>query len=236
MYADIHAHILCNIDDGPKTLEQSIELCVAAKENLISKIVATPHFYGIYHDLEERIKIRDERLNELKSHLQSREIQIDILPGFEVRYFPGISRSDDLPKLCLNNSKVLLLELNTDPITEKTVEEIEELSYSGFTVILAHLERYVKGFGFKKIKPLIRSDSVLVQVNASSFLSGTFQKSANMLLKENIIDLVADDMHSVDTRPPLLKQAYEAIELKTDKETSHILMDNAEKMFELIKG
>lgn len=236
MYADIHAHILCNIDDGPKTLEESIKLCVAAKENSISEIVATPHFYGIYHDLEERIKTRDERLNELKAELQKREIQIDILPGFEVRYFSGISRSDALPKLCLNNSKVLLLELNTESFASKTVEEIEELSYSGFTVILAHLERYVKGFGFRKIKPLIRSDSVLVQVNASSFLSGTFQKSANMLLKENVIDLVADDMHSVDTRPPLLQEAYKAIELKKDKATSQILMANAKKMFELIKG
>ena len=40
---DIHAHILPAIDDGPKTIEESIEICKVAANDGIKKIVATPH-------------------------------------------------------------------------------------------------------------------------------------------------------------------------------------------------
>ena len=46
---DIHAHILSAIDDGPETIEESIEICKVAANDGIKKIVATPHSKnGVY--------------------------------------------------------------------------------------------------------------------------------------------------------------------------------------------
>jgi len=46
---DIHTHILPSIDDGPETIEESIEICKVAANDGIKKIVATPHSNnGVY--------------------------------------------------------------------------------------------------------------------------------------------------------------------------------------------
>ena len=231
MFADIHTHILHNIDDGPENLEQSVELLKAAVQNGCEKIIATPHFYAERHSLVERLKIADSRYADLQNYILQNKIPVSLLQGFEVRYFGGISKIDALDKLCINGSKVLLLELEPLPFTEQVIDEILDLNYFGYTIVLAHVERYAKISGFKAIKRLIANGVVLAQCNASSFLSGIFQRSAMRLVKEGLVSVIASDMHSLELRPPVLNEAYEVIESKFGVELKNKLIGNAEKIF-----
>jgi len=97
--------------------------------------------------------------------------------------------------------------------------------------VLAHVERYAKMSGFKLLKQLIIDGEVLVQCNASSFIKGEYQKAAYQLLKEDLVDFVASDMHSTEKRPPLLKEAYMAIRKKKGSDVAYKLTLNAEKIF-----
>lgn len=234
MFADIHAHLLCDIDDGPKTFEQSVELLNLAFKNGIDRIVATPHFYASYHSLEERIIQRNERFNLLNEYIKQNGLPIKILPGFEVRYFDGISRSDSLNGLCLNNSKVLLLELGLIPITEKVIDEIIELYYSGYTVVLAHIERYFKMPGFKNIKKVIKNKYAIAQLTASSLLSGPFKTAALRLLKESQSVVIASDMHSYDVRPPRISDAYDVIKAKFGLAKKNTIIYNSDRLFDIV--
>jgi protein-tyrosine phosphatase len=46
---DMHCHILPNIDDGAKSIDEAIGLVTLAVEQGISRMVATPHIHlGIY--------------------------------------------------------------------------------------------------------------------------------------------------------------------------------------------
>lgn len=234
MFADIHAHILCDIDDGPKTFEQSVELLKSAFENGIDRIVATPHFYASYHSLDERIAKRDERFNLLNEYIRQSGLTVKILPGFEVRYFDGISRSDSLDKLCINNSKVLLLELGLIPITEKVIDEIVELDYSGYTVVLAHIERYHKMPGFKAVQQILKNKYAIAQLTASSLLSGPFKSAAFRLLKQSPNVVIASDMHSVDVRPPVISEAYDAIKAKFGTAKQNTIIYNSNRLFDIV--
>ena len=55
---DIHCHILDGVDDGPQSLDESVELCNKLKEAGISGIIATPHYMigGGYAPTPETIK------------------------------------------------------------------------------------------------------------------------------------------------------------------------------------
>ena len=231
MFTDIHSHILHGIDDGPENLGQSVELLKAAVRNGTEKIIATPHFYATRHSLSERVNLAKERCLELQGLIREGGIPVSLLSGFEVRFFDGISRIDSLDKLCINGSKVLLLELEPAPFTEKLVDEILDICYGGYTVVLVHIERYTKISGFKQIKRIIAEGDALAQCNASSFLSGGFSRAAFKLLKENMVSFIASDMHSLDLRPPNLNQAYDVIEKKIGAKEKNRLMRNAEELF-----
>lgn len=233
MFTDIHTHILHSIDDGPEKFEQTLELFNAAVEGGCKNLIATPHFYAERHSLDNRLKTADERFNALRSFVLENKLSVSLLCGFEVRYFDGISRIDALNDLCINHSKVILLELEPLPFTEKVVEEILDLDYYGYTVILAHVERYSKIKGFKSIKRLIEDGRVIAQCNAASFLSGAFQKAAFRLVKEGLVSLVASDMHSMEFRPPNLSEAYAVIEKKFGSDVKNKLIKNADEIFNL---
>ncbi|MEE1046771.1 MAG: CpsB/CapC family capsule biosynthesis tyrosine phosphatase [Clostridia bacterium] len=231
MFTDIHSHILYGIDDGPESFEKSVELLKAAVRDGTEKLIATPHFYPTRHSLSERVKLAKDRYLELQDFILKNDIPVSLLSGFEVRFFDGISRIDSLDKLCVNGSKVLLLELEPSAFTEKQIDEILDICYGGYTVVLVHIERYTKISGFKQIKRIIAEGDVLAQCNASSFLSGAFSRAAFKLLKENLVSIIASDMHSLDLRPSNLKNAYEVIEKKFGTKTKKLLMHNAEELF-----
>lgn len=236
MFADLHTHILYDIDDGPKDLEESLTLVKAAMDDGIDRIVATPHFYASRHGLEERVHHLRQRMEQLNISLNENDISVTVLPGFEVRYFEGISRSDSISELTLNNSNIILLELGSIALTDHVINDILELGYNGYTVLLAHIERYAKMPGFKRIKELIKNKRVLAQVNASSFLGGPFFRPACRLLKEGLVSVLSSDMHSVDLRPPEMTQAYKVIEKKVGIAKKKLIINNTAALFEIIGG
>ena len=227
MYTDIHSHIIPDVDDGPKTLEESLELIENSAANGTENIVATPHFYASRHNLNDWLEVVNRQFALLKDAAENKIPNVKLYLGAEVRYFNGISACNELDFFCFENTHVLLLELDYLPISEKTVEEIEELYYRGYTVVLAHIERYYKLKGFSKLKPLILSKRVKIQINASSFFESAFSKIAVKLIKKNMVDYIAGDMHSVEQRPSKLKEAYECIEKKFGKVRCTKLIQNS---------
>ena len=68
---DIHCHILPNIDDGSKNIDESLDMCKIALQNNISDIVATPHFLSFY-EAEKFFQMRNDKLFCLKRILWMR--------------------------------------------------------------------------------------------------------------------------------------------------------------------
>ncbi len=231
MFTDIHCHVIPGVDDGPKTLEQALELCRLAVNEGCDKLIATPHFYASRHGLAERLAHIEESFFALKEAVGGENIPLSLARGVEVRYFSGISRSESLDKLCLGNSRYLLLELDSEPITDKIIDDITELGYCGFDVILAHIERYFKVPGYKKIKSLLAGGGVLSQVTATSFLEAPFIKPSMSLLKSDLVTFVAGDMHSVDKRPPRMAEAFRLISAKQGKSKVEKLILNSNELF-----
>ncbi|MDO5123254.1 MAG: capsular polysaccharide biosynthesis protein [Eubacteriales bacterium] len=213
---DFHSHILPEIDDGSKSVEESIELLRMLKEQNITKVCATPHYNAKRESVDSFLLRRDEALVKLQSELPP-DLP-EIIPGAEVAYFVGISNLASLDKLCLSGSRLLLLEMPMGKWASHWVSEVELLSVAkNCTVVLAHIERYLGDGNREYVKRLV-DNGVLLQVN-SGFFDGFFSKiKAFSLMNKEGINFIGSDCHGINRRPPTIGKAYECIEKKMGKD------------------
>lgn len=73
---DIHAHILPNIDEGPESIEESLQMLEALQALGYQKIIATPHVMGNFYE-NNQDKIRQQyRL--LQKTLKAKHLSIQV--------------------------------------------------------------------------------------------------------------------------------------------------------------
>jgi protein-tyrosine phosphatase len=231
---DIHTHILPSVDDGPKTTEESIELCKIAANDGIKTIVATPHSKdGVYEAKS------DETLRKVKDlNIKLKEIQLDleILPGAEVhineRLVEYIKNGD---VLTINNGrKFILLEVPfffVPPATDKLISNLRSI---GIVSIISHAERITKFQKTPKILDQLVKSGTLIQITAQS-LTGDFgsreRKCAEWLLKHEMVHFIASDVHSLTGRPPILSKALErAAKIIGEKKARALVSHNPEQI------
>ena len=212
---DFHSHILPGIDDGSRNVKMSLGMIEALGRQGVDTICATSHFYVSQRTPEHFLERRQEAYELLEPVLN--EDAPRILLGAEVLYFPGISRLESLPKLCLEGTDVLLLEMPFTEWQEYWVREVQDLALSGeFTILMAHIERYYARQPKKVWDRLLELD-VLMQANADYFLQQDSifrfrnRNSAVKLLREGRIHLLGTDTHNLTSRPPRMAEARAVI-------------------------
>ncbi|SKA88648.1 protein-tyrosine phosphatase [Caloramator quimbayensis] len=208
---DIHCHILPLIDDGPDSIETSIEMLKIAKREGIEKIIATPHYYkGVYEGDINQINSLTSNLNEISKNLN---LNIQILKGQEVFLTRDLLRLfKNGTILTLNSSKYMLIELPFDILPKYALDIIYELRIMGIIPVIAHPERY----SYVIEKPSTINDFIdegcLFQINSSS-ITGDFgreiQRTSQILISHNICHFIASDAHSNTKRIPSLKKSFD---------------------------
>ena len=216
---DWHSHILPQMDDGSKSVEETLQLLNMMSSQGVDTVIATSHFYANDESLESFLERRQESYEKLLSVLPENAPKIRL--GAEVSYYSGISRLEGLNKLCIEGTQLLLLEMPFEKWTDHTLSEVRELAMRGrLTVILAHIERYLDMQG-EKIFEELQKYGVIMQVNSSFFNRVQTKRKALKLLANGRIHLIGSDTHNVALRPPTLDTADNIIEKKFGKELIH---------------
>ena len=212
---DFHSHVLPAIDDGSKDLEMTLEMLKESYAQGITDVLATPHFYISKNNVEQFIEKRNKAYDLVMKEIQGKDGYPNIYKGAEVYFFNGISRMDDLDRLCINNSSYMLLEMPFNKWSNKVLAEVESIIFDRkITPVIAHVERYIElQKGTDNIDSLFSLD-VVIQLNAS-FVNYLFTRGKAMKwINNNVVQLLGSDMHNTDTRPPNLGKAYEYIRKK----------------------
>lgn len=218
---DFHTHILPNMDDGSRSLEQSREMLLMEYHQGVREVVLTPHFYAEQDFPEEFLQRRSDRMNRMMEMVSEEEelSGLRIRAGAEVYYFNGMSEADMLPELCVEGTDVLLLEMPFRQWDRSVYREVEKMiEKRKLTVVLAHIERY---YGFQKSRDVwnhIFALPVYAQMNAEAFLSRWRRHTAMKLLKKNHAVILGSDCHDTEKRPPNLSSARELIRKKAGEE------------------
>ena len=210
---DIHTHIIPNIDDGAKSVEESFEIFKEAHKNGFTDIILTPHYIKEYY--ETNTNIREFWVKSIQDTLNKLQIPIKVYVGNEVYV------SEDLDKLiyenkisCLNNSNYVLFELPMNSEIKYLDEIIFKILDLDKIPIIAHPERY--SFVKKDISTIKRlhEKGVLFQANYGSILEAygkDAKKTLEKLLKENLISFIASDVHRLKTIYNNIEQSKEKI-------------------------
>lgn len=200
MLTDHHCHILPGIDDGSDSIDTSLQMIKTMKDQGVERIVATPHFYAHREkDIDSFIVKRKTAYDKL---IQADPANRDILLGAEVAVEHGISRLEGIDKLCIADTKYILLEFQYTNFSPWMLEEVCEIAYDyGLTPILAHIHRYLEYYSRSEIEEVLRTDAVL-QFNNEAFESFKEKKFVKSLIKEGYPYVFGSDAHNMRSRKP----------------------------------
>ncbi|SHK56813.1 tyrosine-protein phosphatase [Tepidibacter formicigenes] len=232
---DIHCHIVHNIDDGAKSLEESIEMAKIAHKDGIKKIINTSH----YHLDSDFItgKELEKRILEFNNILKENGIDLEVLIGNELYYSRDLmNKIDELDFYSLNKSKYILIEFPPNNIPENMEDIIYEFKIRNYTPIIAHIERYYQVLKNPNLAYEYINSGALIQLNASS-VTGKYGKEVkdicNTLLTYDMVHFIATDAHSSNRRRPILKDCYNYVENILGKEKAdNIFYENPKIIIE----
>ena len=207
---DFHSHILPGIDDGSRSVEESAEMLRALYRQGVELVALTSHFYANENSPRHFLERRARAFARLAPVLGEDMPRVRL--GAEVYYFREISHMEGLDSLCLEGSRLLLLEMPFNTWTEGETREVEELCRSGrFTVMLAHIERYWKDQR-RSVWQRLREAGAVFQCNASFFRPGLHQGRAIRLLGQGYVQIIGTDCHNMEGRRPNMDVAAAALE------------------------
>jgi len=234
---DIHSHILPNLDDGAKSIEESISIVKKACDIGVTDLVVTPHFvFGSSYNANNKVKLN--KFNELNKIIKKEKKNINLYLGNEV--FVDNNLLDFIEKdyiMTINNSRYLFFELPMNGSYSGIEDLIFKLKTSGYIPIIAHPERYsIFKDNISLVERFIEL-GVLFQCNIGSFF-GLYGERAKdvvlLLLKHQCIHFIASDTHHYENvfydKIDELKQMLEKYIDK--KEIDNLLVNNAKCVLE----
>ena len=208
-FVDIHSHILYGLDDGAKTVEQSVAMLELAREAGTTDIVATPHANGQY---QFRPKIVEERIAELAARVPGIRIHRGCDFHLQVDNIQDALAHPD--KYTINGRGYLMVEFPDMTIFPNSDDILARLIDAEMIPVVTHPER--NGHLQRSPEVLARwvEAGCYVQVTAAS-CTGLFGKrvraAAAELMTRGLVHVIASDAHDLKMRPPDLRAAYEQL-------------------------
>jgi len=233
---DIHHHLLFGVDDGSKSLEQSVAMVQMAMQDGITHIVATPHANDRY--LYDRAS-HEILLQQIRDALPA-DVAAAMTLGLGCDFHLNFENTEDARlhnrRYTINETEYLLIELPDIGISNRIDEILYNLRIAGMTPILTHPERNVT---LQRTPGKLQewlANGLLLQVTAGS-VTGTFGPTAEALawslLKKNSVHFLATDAHDLERRTPTMSAARRLIADRFGDETAtRLCVTNPMAVFE----
>lgn len=195
---DMHSHLIPGIDDGSKSLEDSLTLLRKFQEMGYQKVVTTPHVMSDFYKNTPEIILGG--LEKVREAMQREGLTIALEAAAEYYldfHFDELIKKRNLLTFGQNH---VLFELSFNDEPPRVKETIFNLITEGYKPILAHVERYPFYINqWDKIEDY-RERGVLLQLNINS-LSGHYgppvKKMGEQLIERGWIDVIGSDCHHI---------------------------------------
>lgn len=195
---DMHSHLIPGIDDGSKSMEESLSLIKRLSDFGLRKIITTPHIMSEYYkNTPEIIKMG---LEDLKKSVRNEGIDIEIQAAAEY-YLDEIflEKIKEGEEVLTFGDNYILVETGFINRPQMLLETLFQLEMSGYKPVFAHPERYQYLINDKKLLEDLVDRSLIFQINMLSF-TGFYSKPvkdfAEMLLERNLVRFLGTDCHN----------------------------------------
>lgn len=265
---DIHSHIIYHIDDGSRTLEESLALIRQDVEQGAHAIIATPHYYVQYPTdpariraklaaIEEALGIGEQPATSLAQtgdapsstsasqpttqptpsapQANASALDVRLYAGNEVLWFDSMTeRLQSGEILTLADSHYTLIEFYPEESYQTILRAIRNVRNAGYRPIIAHAERFkaIQEHGLAEVRDLGAYVQLSTEPLSHKGLSGLFDRETKFIqkaLRNQEADFLGTDMHRVDRRPPVLRDAIDWVQKNLDADYADaVLRRNAE--------
>ena len=193
---DLHSHLIPNIDDGVKSMQESVEILRQLESLGFKKVITTPHTMS--HRFPNTQEIIHAGYKSLQERLQKEDIKITLEVASEYYYDENFLELIAKNELLSFGERHILFELsyNIKPIMlEQTVQQ---LLNAGYKPILAHPERY-NYYSTPEHYLHLKEMGLLFQINAVSmqnFYGKKVKNAVEQIIKMGLVDFIGSDIHS----------------------------------------
>ena len=215
---DIHSHMLFGIDDGAKTLEDSLAMLQAAYDSGTRTVFFTPHNVKAGFDFEKA----KESMDALAPIIKERFAGLRVYGGCEIMYSHSITESlitNQLPTLA--GSRYVLIEFMPGIFYSEILSAIRKIVSCGYFPIIAHAERCIN-LKVQNVGELIECGA-LIQLNAASVLGKrgfAIKRFCAKLIKKSLVHFIASDAHDFKKRTSELGPCAQYITKKYGEQTA----------------
>jgi protein-tyrosine phosphatase len=198
---DLHCHILPELDDGSRSLDDSLAMARQAEEDGIEVVCATPH---IRADHSVRIEEIAARVAALQRTLVEGRVRVRIVPGGELAQ----DEADRLTDAQLRSvtfagaGRWLLVEPAAGPLGDGLQALVERLADRGMGSVIAHPERHADA-DFRQRLQRLASSGCLIQWTAEFVADATRGDLVLSLADEGLVHLLGSDAHSSHAGRPV---------------------------------
>jgi len=204
---DVHAHILPGVDDGSRSMEETMQLLKLAAAQGITAVIATPH-YSRRREMKGLKELADQVCQEV--HRWNPDFQVYL--GQETYYHEElVDRLRSGQGYTLAGTRYVLVEFDTGVSYQNLFRGIRKLAGAGYVPVLAHMERYACLREPGRLEDL-SGCGCLFQMNYESLEGHWFSGEVRWCRKQVLdgqIQLLGTDMHRTDYRPPEIRKALE---------------------------
>ena len=213
-FVDLHNHTLPAVDDGARSMDDSLEMASIAAEDGIETVVLTPHSKDVAESL--RSGAFQESVRQLQEAVAAAGLPVRYLVGLENHLEPDLAEKLDTGlALTMNGSSYILVELPFSPLLPMFTDNVFfNLRLRGLTPIIAHPERCDALVRDPDLLAAMVRLGCLAQVTSTS-LTGRFgpeyRKAAETFLERGLVHVIASDAHSHrGPRVPVVSDGVEA--------------------------
>lgn len=198
---DLHCHILPGVDDGSRDMEESVQMFRAARNAGVTSITCTPHCRDPYFDYLPMWRA----FRAFEREVYAIDPTFPLQMGFEVNYHKLMELGMSwVERLHFDGSNEFLLELSVNASSsrfgdyERTIFELQGMGYS---VIIAHPERYVAIQRDIGLARELVSMGCKLQASTDFIKGGRFgreRRPALLMMREGLYSYAASDAHYAD--------------------------------------
>ena len=228
---DVHSHLLPGIDDGCKTIEQSIECARVLVANGYTHAFCTPHIWPSYKGISRTSVPRWCAL--LQKEFERNDVPLKLLPGGELNLYTGVTKTPDEEIVPLNLGGYQLVDMWASEIPPFFEEAIRWLQAKELTVILAHPERMRVVQDDPDVTDYFASLGILLQGNLQCFADppdALTRQCAERFLAEGKYFLLGSDSHSPEGMATRMRGLKRVFELVGEKELDVLTRTNPSKL------
>lgn len=231
---DMHSHILPGIDDGAKTVNDSLEMLDCLKKQGITNVCLTPHYYTNEISLSDFWRSRQELFEMFKPNIPN---GMNIVLGAEVYVTKYLFNNRDISGVTYGKSRYILTEFPYNSTFSGSSYDMLEriIGDYGLIAVLPHVERYHYLVDNPDVIAELKRMGVIIQTNVSNYAKKAPMMKRRRMLKlisSGLIDIIGSDAHSFShNTPEIYSEALDCIAKKCGQNYVIRLMKNSSDIF-----